>query len=84
MTLKEFDVQIALGLIPYTFTSERLQNDIDYEMRLTLELGDEKYSSQDYPWMKKLLNFTAFHYQVYANTKSEIVRSALIEEGILK
>ena len=81
MTLKEFDVQIALGLIPFTFISEPLQKDIDCDANLILNLGDKQYSSRDYHWMRKLSIFTALHYQIYKDIA--YIRSTLIEEGIL-
>ena len=85
MTLKEFDVQVALGLIPFTFTSKRLQNKGKYEVEIdfVLELGNEKYSSKDYSWMAELYNFTALHYQIYTDYNINIIKLILIEEGIL-
>jgi len=77
MTVKEFDVQIALGLIPFDFKGKTHQIRAilaDIEFELVLKLEDKEYSSRDYHWMRTLL---------YTDVNIPMIRSTLIEAGIL-
>ena len=82
MTLKEFDIQIALGALTITFTKHYglFWNNV-YGTNLgryyyILKVGDKKYSSREYLW---IVNLDKNHTLIDTN----IIRSALIEEGIL-
>jgi len=81
MTIKEWDIQIALGSLPITLTnrssghyySSTNQYNINF---ITLKIGDREYSSRDYPW---IVNLEKNHNSINIDR----IRSAFIKEGIL-
>ncbi len=61
MTIKEFDVQVALGTLEIDFDTEYIDFDSDKPLKI-LTINNIKYTSAQYDWLKTV------HYQTDIHT----------------
>jgi len=87
MTLKEFNIQMALGLTPFTLERKIFRNYPhtnlpEFETYLVLKLGDKKYSSREHPWVEELTHYAAFPSNICKYAMN--IRETLVRGGVLR